>query len=305
MLATRAYRRHPFGGVRRLCRRKPGDPHRRCATEGDDHRRRGHARRQDDSLQAAGRRSHRARQASAAARVDRRPRARSGNDACRGPRSRLRHAARADTWTRTCPACGWNPPSRRTSCTRRARPASPRACSAIPAAMRWRWRHPCATSTAGARRDDVLHQRHRLGGRAFLHRLRAADQRLRRPIMYEGLPIRPDPGDLVEDRRGVQGALDVHLAHRDPRAEEAGPGVHAAARPVVAALPVPRGRAAGRADRALGVGALRRGHRRQLLADRDRAGRSCRRNRASRTRRASSAARRLPRRATTCGCCTR
>ena len=25
-------------------------------------------------------------------------------------------------------------------------------------------------------------------------------------IMYEGLPIRPDPGDLVEDRRRAQGA---------------------------------------------------------------------------------------------------
>ena len=43
-------------------------------------------------------------------------------------------------------------------------------------------------------------------------------------VMYEGLPIRPDAGDLVEDRRGEQGDVDVLLADRDARAEEAGPG---------------------------------------------------------------------------------
>ena len=37
-------------------------------------------------------------------------------------------------------------------------------------------------------------------------------------------------------------------AHGDPRAEEAGSGVPEEVRPVLAALPVPRRRAAGRAD---------------------------------------------------------
>ncbi len=70
-------------------------------------------------------------------------------------------------------------------------------------------------------------------------------------IMYEGLPIRPDAGDLVEPGREVQGHRDVHGADRDPRAEEAGPEVPASARPVVAARAVPRRRAARRADREL------------------------------------------------------
>ena len=76
--------------------------------------------------------------------------------------------------------------------------------------------------------------------------------------------------DLVEDRRREQGEDDVQLADRDPRAEEAGPGVHEAARPVVAQVPVPRRRAARRADRALGGRLAGRADRRQLLADRDR-----------------------------------
>ncbi len=77
----------------------------------------------------------------------------------------------------------------------------------------------------GAGRDDVHHQRHRLGGRALLHHLRAAPQRLDdHHVRGAADPARP--GDLVEDRRRSQGQDDVQLAHGDPRAEEAGPGVH-------------------------------------------------------------------------------
>ena len=42
-------------------------------------------------------------------------------------------------------------------------------------------------------------------------------------ILYEGLPIRPDAGNLVEDRGGEQGQRDVFIAHRDSRAEKTGP----------------------------------------------------------------------------------
>ena len=119
-------------------------------------------------------------------------------------------------------------------------------------------------------------------------------------IMYEGLPIRPDPAHLVEDRRGAQGHDDVQLADGDPRAEEAGSGVPEEARPVGAALPVPRRRAARRADGALGVRRARRGRSSTTTGRPKPAGRSCRRSPASRTRRASSAARRSRSTATTC-----
>ena len=76
------------------------------------------------------------------------------------------------------------------------------------------------------RRDLLLDQRHRLGRRPQLHRLRAADRRhgddpVRRPA---------DPArrrHLVAAGREVPGHRDVHRADRDPRAEEAGPEVPA------------------------------------------------------------------------------
>ncbi len=67
-------------------------------------------------------------------------------------------------------------------------------------------------------------------------------------IMYEGTPIRPDGGIWWKHRREVQGDDDVLGADRDPRAEEAGPGVPEEVRPVVAAAAVP-GRRAARRDR--------------------------------------------------------
>ncbi len=58
---VRAPRRDPLGGVRRLRCREPRHPHRRCAPEGDDHLRRGHARGQGRAVQASRRRGHPAR----------------------------------------------------------------------------------------------------------------------------------------------------------------------------------------------------------------------------------------------------
>ncbi len=46
MLADRAHRRHPLGGLRRIRGGKPGDAHRRRHAESADHRRRRHARRE-------------------------------------------------------------------------------------------------------------------------------------------------------------------------------------------------------------------------------------------------------------------
>ena len=120
-----------------------------------------------------------------------------------------------------------------------------------------------------AGRDDVHDQRHRLGRRPLVHRLRSAHQRLDDDLL-RGSANPPGPVDLVEDRRRERRPDDVQLADRDPRAEEAGPRVHEAARCLVAALSVSRRRAAGRADCALGRGIARRIDHRQLLADRDR-----------------------------------
>ena len=90
-----------------------------------------------------------------------------------------------------------------------------------------------------AGRDVFFDQRHRLGRRPLVHRLRAADQRhghgdVRRPA---------DPArrrHLVEHRREVQGQRDVLVADRDSRAEEAGPGAAEEIRFVESAVAVPR-----------------------------------------------------------------
>ena len=120
-----------------------------------------------------------------------------------------------------------------------------------------------------AGRDDVHDQRHRLGRRPLVHHLRPADQRLDDDhVRGSADPARS--GHLVEDRGRARRQDDVQLADGDPRAEEAGSGVHADARRFEPALPVPGRRAARRADGALGERRARRGDRRQLLADRER-----------------------------------
>ena len=84
-----------------------------------------------------------------------------------------------------------------------------------------------------ARRDLLLHQRHRLGRGPQLHRLRPADRR------HGDHHVRGPAGaarrrHLVEPGREVQGHRDVQRAHRGARAEEARPGVPETPRPVVA-----------------------------------------------------------------------
>ena len=171
-------------------------------------------------------------------------------DARRRPRRRLRGAARAASRRRGAVRLArLDAPELHPLHQRHDRPAEGRAA-----------RHRRLRGGAGReheahllrqrRRDLLLDQRHRLGGRPQLHRLRAADRRhgddhVRGPA---------DPArrrHLVEPGREVQGHRDVQRADRDPRAEEAGPEVPAQARPVVAARAVPGRRAARRADRAL------------------------------------------------------
>ena len=85
---------------------------------------------------------------------------------------------------------------------------------------------------------------------------------------------RADPArrrHLVEDRRrSYKVAVMFSRADRDPRAEEAGSGVPEEVRPVLAQAPVPRRRAARRADASLDQRGARPAGDRQLLADRDR-----------------------------------
>ena len=105
---------------------------------------------------------------------------------------------------------------------------SRRACSATPAVMRSRSRRRCAGSSAWqpARRCSCTSDIGWVVG-PFVHRLRAADQRLDRRSCTKGCrsgPIRAIWWKIVER---AQGEDDVQLADRDPRAEEAGPGVHA------------------------------------------------------------------------------
>ncbi len=264
----RAHRGDPFRGVRRLRGGKPGHAHRRCEAEGHDHRRCRNARRQGRSVQAPGRRGRAPRAASAAARPHRRSRARSADAAGDRPRPRLCATARA--------AHG-REGSVRVARIERAfvhplhvghdRQAERRA-------TRYRRLRGGAGGVdarhllRGAGRNDVHDQRHRLGRRPLVHHLRPAHQRLDHDHV-RGIADPARPGDLVEDRRRSRREDDVQLAHGDPRAEEAGSGVHEAARSDFAQVPVSRRRAARRADGALGVRrARRRRNRRQLLADR-------------------------------------
>jgi propionyl-CoA synthetase len=139
------------------------------------------------------------------------------------PRPGRRHGAgiRArdvDLWERTARqahgragrACVWLESSRAQSYilyTSLEPPASPKACSATPAATpsRWRLQHEAHLYDAQARRDHVRHQRHRLGGRPQLHRLRTADRRhdhdhVRGPA--DRAPIRASGGSIVEVQPG-------------------------------------------------------------------------------------------------------
>ena len=167
----RPHRRHPFGGVRRLCRAGAGNPHRRRQAGRHPLRLLRHRARPHRALQAAARRGHRARQAQAANRSDaaaadgrgvhdRRPRPRLGerDRRCQGarPQGRLR-------------AGQGHRPALHPLHLRHDRPAQGRGA-------RQRRAHGGAQVDheeplrRRARRDVLGRLRRRLGGRPFLHR---------------------------------------------------------------------------------------------------------------------------------------
>ena len=169
-----------------------------------------------------------------------------------------------------CRASGSNPTSRRTCFTPPARPASRRACSAMSAAMRWRWRHRWSTSSRAspATRMFTASDVGWVVGHSYI--VYAPLIAGLTTVMYEGTPIRPDGGiwwRIVEKYRDQP---DVHRADRDSRAEKAGPAADAAGRPVEPARAVPGRRTARRTHRAMDSERAEKARHRQLLADRNR-----------------------------------
>ena len=110
----------------------------------------------------------------------------------------------------------------------------------------------CATSSAASRaRRTVQHQRHRLGRRPFVHRLRAADQRHGDRSCTKACRSGPTPasGGSIVEKYKVNAMFSSPTAIRVLKKQD--PALMKQARPVVAAFPVSGRRAARRADRAL------------------------------------------------------
>ncbi len=219
----RAHRGDSLGGVRGLRQREPGQPHRRCPAEAGRQRRWRLACGQGGRVQAAARRGHRAGGPPARSRAAGRSRA--GCDgAHRRPRPRLRRAARAPHGHARALHLGrLHPPQLHPLHQRHHRQAQGRAARYRRPRRGARRQHEAHLLRPG-RRDLFLHQRHRLGRRAQLHRLWPADRRhghhpLRRPADPPGCR------HLVEPGREVQGHRDVQRADRLARAQEARPGL--------------------------------------------------------------------------------
>ena len=244
-----AHRRDPFGRVRRFRQRQPGQSDRQRHAEGDPQRRRRQPWRQGDAVQGLARRGHHAGQTQARQGADGRPRpgaVRSRAGARRGLRGAVRPASKHRRAVRLarCHASELHAVHQR-----HHRHAEGRAA-----------RHRRLRGGAGgeheahllrpARRDLLFDQRHRLGRRPQLHRLRAADRGhgddpLRRTADPTG------PRHLVATGREIQGDGDVQRADGRPGAEEAGPGLAEEVRSVEPACAVPCRRAAGRTHRQL------------------------------------------------------
>ena len=99
------------------------------------------------------------------------------------------------------PASGWSPPTPAIRCTPAAPPASPKACSATPAVMRWLWL-PAWSTFSAARQARPISATSDIGwvvGHSYI--IYGPLIAGMATIMYEGLPIRPDGGiwwSLVE-----------------------------------------------------------------------------------------------------------
>ena len=210
----RAHRRDPLGGVRRLRQRQPGQPHRRRAADGHRQRRRRQPRRQG-----------------------RAPTSRCSTKRSGWPRTSRRRCCWSTAAWRRWSAC----PGATTTTRRCASSTSTRRCRAPGSTST----HPSYTlytsgttgkpkgvqrDTGGyavalaasmkhifrgrAGRDLLLHQRHRLGRRPQLHRLRPADRR-HGDHHVRGLADPARRRHLVEPGREVQG--HARCSARRPR----------------------------------------------------------------------------------------
>ena len=301
-----AHRRDSLGGVRRLRRGEPGDAHRRREAEGHGHRRRRHARRQGHcrtspwSTRRCGSRSIRPQ------RVDhRRPPARPGDE----PRRR----AAISTTPRSSPThAGARVPCEWLESSEPSYILYTSGTTGKPKGVQ-RDTGGYAVALAASMRDifcvapgETMFTTSDIGwvvGHSYI--VYAPLLNGSTTIMYEGLPIRPDPAIWwqIVDEHKVRTMFSSPTAIRVLKKQDH--GVHEAARPLVPRVPVPRRRAARRADRALGDRRARRGHRRQLLADRKRLADPVRATR----HRGHAAQVRQPvvsgRAATTCACSTK
>ena len=190
----RAHRRDPLGRLRRLCRGEPRDADRRRDAESDGHLGCRNARRQAGSATSTwstrrcGSPRNPPRKVIIVNRgLDHAMAVVAGRDLDYAT-LRARHDGRA-----RCHANGSNRRSRRTSSTRRARPASRRASSATPAATRSRSRRRCG-SIFCVEPGETMFTTSDIGwvvGHSYI--VYAPLINGSTTIMYEGLPIRPDP----------------------------------------------------------------------------------------------------------------
>ena len=270
----RAHRRPAHGGLRRLLRRRAGQPGRRLRGQGDHHRRRRVPPRRAVSPQAGRRRGgHQGRRAGPAGRqgaggaaygsrrrLGREPRRvvarhrREGVDGARVRVLRLRAPAVRDVHVRHDRQAQGHPAHDR-------RLPGRDVVHAL-GGLRPQGRH----------RRLLVHRRRRLGDRPQLHGLRPALER-RHAGRLRGHARHPAQGPLVGDHPAVRRDDLLHRTHRDPDLHEVGSRHPREVRPVLGA---PAG-VGGRADQPGGLHLVPRDHRlldgagrRHLVADRDR-----------------------------------
>ena len=182
----------------------------------------GHARRQGRSVQASAGRGDPAVQRPARESAARQSRPRPGHAGHAGARPRLCRAARSACERARC-RCTWlesNEPSYilYTSGTTGKPKGVQRDVGGYAVALAASMKH---IYCGEAGRDHVHHLRHRLGGGAFLHRLRAADRGHDDRSCTRACRSGPTRASGGRSSR-TTGARDVLGADRDPRAEEAG-----------------------------------------------------------------------------------
>ena len=267
----RAARRGPFRRVRRLRRAGARHPHRRRHAEAHHLRLLRHRARPHRRLQAAARRGDRARDAQAgrlphpaarggALRADRRPRPRSrrGDGEGARPQRRMR-------------AAQGHRPALHPLHLRHDRPAEGRR------ARQWRPHGRAQMVDAGdlrhrSRRDVLGRLRRRLGGRPFLHRLRAAAARLHDRALRGQAGRHARRRRLLARHLRAQRGGALHRADRLPRHPKDDPDGHLIRKVRSLEIPhaVPRRRARRPGHDPMGRASSRRPRHRPLVADGDR-----------------------------------